>query len=229
MIIFIRTPIGKTLTVSTGPDHSVANIKSLIHDQEGIPPSFQRLVFNGKELQAGTRIQDLSIQHESTLTLVLHLRGGMEVIIVTDSGTTYTIPAKRTDVLSDIRKRLVQFHEFNSAGWTFVHDGRLLVEEMSMTLGDYNFGEVTLLTLQQKSAFPIEVKMITGRCEQLMLTGKESVLELIALIRELLDAPLDSIRAISRGVILRETDMLSQYNIHEGMFIVAMIMRRRVS
>jgi hypothetical protein len=214
------------LTVRTDPDHSVANIKSLIHDQEGIPSSFQRLVFNSKELHEKARIHDLGIQHESTLTLVLHLRGGMEVIIVTDSGTTYTIPATRTDVLSDIRKRLIQCHNFNSTGWGFVHDGRLLEEEMATTLGEYKLGEVTLLTLQQKKTFQVGVKTIEGPTGMLTLTGKETILELRGTLADLLEVPMKRIKIVSLGIILRDINTVSYYEIGEGSVIFAAILRQ---
>ncbi|KAH7919628.1 ubiquitin [Leucogyrophana mollusca] len=79
--IFVRNLNGKTMTIMISPSDTVETLSKKIQEKTGIPAAEQRILYGGKQLVPEKILSDYSIKKESTLHLVLRLRGGYDSVM----------------------------------------------------------------------------------------------------------------------------------------------------
>ena len=116
--LFVKTLTGKTITINCNPNDTIAHLKSLISEKEGVPADQQRLIFAGKQLADDQTINSYSINKDSTLHLVLRLRGGMEpapaepstgsmqIFVKTLTGKTITLEVEPSDTIETVKQKI---------------------------------------------------------------------------------------------------------------------------
>jgi len=153
MKIEIKKLTGNTFHLEVELEASISTVKKKIFSQENILPESQRLIFVGKELEDNRILSEYNIQKESTLTLVVLLRSGIDtpwipnikIMVLTLTGKTIELYVKPSDTISSVKQKIFERERITVDFQRLIFKGKALTDER--TLGFYEIKDESILHL----------------------------------------------------------------------------------
>ena len=152
MKLFVKTVSGSTLTMcDIDASVTVAELKEKIYEAAANCPSVpepdgQRLIFAGKQLEDDGTLSNYNIQNESTVHLVIRLKGGaLKMVVETSSGQTLTILySSDKNTIAEIKSKIQREGGISPKCQQLVFNGQIL--ENDKTVSHYKIGNDSTVT-----------------------------------------------------------------------------------
>jgi ubiquitin C len=218
MQIFIKSLIGRTITLEVEPNEKIAQIKDRLSGKEGIPGG-QTLgfVYVGKRLEDDRTLADYNITKESTIQVVLVLRGGgsgggMQIFVKTLTARSITLEVDSNDTIEQVKMKLADKDGIPANEQRLIFGAKPL--EDGCTLAEYNITKESTLhqVLKLCGGMRIFVKTITGQIVVLEVDPSDKIEKVKAQVSGGSD---DKRRLIYMGKQLNEESTLADYEIKD--------------
>lgn len=145
MQIHVKTQAERTITLVVVPEETIANVKTKILDENGMPVEYQCLVYAGKILNDNHTLNDYKIKGESTLHLIPVLSGGMQIFVKTLTRKTIILEVDPETSIKNIKVKIQDKEGIPTDQQRFIFCGRPLGDDN--TLKDCNIPKDSILYL----------------------------------------------------------------------------------
>lgn len=183
VMVFLKTLTGQTIMLTVTPRDTVAQVKAMVEQQEGIPVAKQRLIFVGNQLHDDHYFLDYRIEHESAVHLVIREGNSFEVHVRAPSGRSHVFEVNPGESVDQLKTKLRDREGIPCEIQQFFHNGQLLESNRSLLECNVISGSTLRLAIDQGRSTQIFVSLQRDTFP-LWVNGNYTVLRVKEMIAE---------------------------------------------
>ena len=209
MQIFVKTLIGKTITLEVESDDTVESVKVKIQAEGNFPLHQQRLIFAGNQLENSRTLSYYNIQNKSNVHLMLY-RDEIQIFVKMLTENTITLDVKPSDTVYSVKVK-IQEKEGIPPG----QQGLMFAEtqlEDDRTLSHYGIQDNSNLHLD-RDRIQIFVSILNGKTISVHVRSSDTVESLKAKIHARNGASVEHQWLQYGGKALQNGHILSEYDV----------------
>jgi ubiquitin C len=240
--VLIKTLTGKVIELTVETSDLVENLRNKIKNKEGIPPSQQRLIFGGNQLEDGKTLAEYNVENGSTIHLVLRILTDGPFFVKTLTGKTIELNLETSDSIHSVKAKIQDIEGIPIDHQSLIFAGHILDDEK--TLEDCRAPKGSTLHLviklrpssdietpadleipsgleippdiQTSSGIQIVIKTLEDKIIELTVETSDLVEDLRNKIENKEGIPPNQQRLIFGGNQLEDGKKLAEYNVENG-------------
>lgn len=190
--VFVRTLMGKILTVEVPTTAKVRDLKQKVYSLEGILPGQQKIILDGTELDDEARLETYHINVHTTLQLVISAAEedtSRNIFVTTPLGKVVTLSVTLEETVREVKEKIRRKEGIPLAQQKLLFRGREL--EDNKPLADYTIERESHLVMVQSmdTTGTVSVRMPSGDVLPVGLQPGDTVATIKGVIQQLRGEP----------------------------------------